>query len=164
MVAFVFWVVGVALAIVLGLVSHLTPVLYHLCVFFERHLVLMIERGTGRVLSVGGLVLASLLVWGGLGTLVGGLFLAPSFGIWALVVTGTIAAAWGGSVGYQVGMHNLVFTYRQPGVLPHHHPGYVGRAPGAPPSPWEGVSPEVWLHEGTVLGEAAEYEDTPRRT
>lgn len=160
MIGFVFWTLGMALAIVLGVVSHLTPVLYHLCVFFERHLVLMLERATGRSLSIGGLVFASLVVWGALGALLGGLFLSSSLGSWAILIPGTIAAAWGGSVGYQVGMHNLIFTYRQPGVLAHHHPGFIGRSPGPQASVWREAPTEAWFAEGTVLGEAAEYDDS----
>lgn len=159
MIGFVFWVVGVALAIVLGLVSHLTPVLYHLCVFFERYIFLLVERATGRSLSVGGLVFASLAVWGALGALLGGLFLASSLGGWALIIPGTIAAAWGGSVGYQVGMHNLVFTYRQPGALPHHHPGNISRQAQGQHTSWQNMSPSDLFTQGTVLGDAAAYGD-----
>jgi len=159
MIGFVFWTLGMALAIVLGVVSHLTPVLYHLCVFFERHIVFLAERATGRSLSIGGLVFASLVVWGALGALAGGLFLASSLGGWAILIPGTIAAAWGGSVGYQVGMHNLVFTYRQPGALPHHHPGNIGRHTRDRDVPWQDVPTGDWFAQGTVLGEAAEYDD-----
>lgn len=159
MINIVLWAVGAAFAIVLGLVSHIVPVLYHLCVFFERYLILMVQRATGRSLSVGGTVFASLLVWGALGALLGGLFLASSLGGWALLIPGTIAAAWGGSVGYQVGMHNLVLTYRQPGALPYHHPANIGRQAKGKQAPWQNVPSTNLLAQGIVLGDAAEDED-----
>lgn len=155
----VLWSLGTAFAIVLGLITHLVPMLYHLCVFFERHLVLSVERATRRSLSIGGLVFVSLLVWGALGALLGGVFLASSLGIWALIIPGTIAAAWGGSVGYQVGMHNLVFTYRQPGALPYHHPGNIGRQAQGRYTSWQNMSPSDLFAQGTVLGDVAAYGD-----
>lgn len=158
MIGVVFWIFGMALAIVLGLVAHMTPVIYHLCVFFERHLVLIIERSTGQSLSIGGLTLASLLAWGALGALVGGIFLSPIFGIWAVVVAGSIAACWGGSVGYQVGAQNLMLFYRRPGAVEHHRPGYIGRQAGVTPANWQQQHDDAF-GGGVILGEAQEQDD-----
>ena len=157
MIAFVFWAIGIALAIFLGLVTHLTPVIYHLCVFFERHLVLMVERSTGQRLSMGGLILISLLAWGALGALAGGILLSPIMGGWAVVAAGSIAAAWGGSVGYQVGAQNLMLFYRRPGAVEHHRPGYIGRQEAGQTN-WQQQADDRF-RDGIILGEAQEEDD-----
>lgn len=163
MFPFVIWVVGMAVAVLLGLAVHLTPVLYHLCVFFEWHLMRIVESATGRSLSMGGIILASLVAWGVLGALVGGILLGSSSGLLPVWFMGGIAAAWGGSVGYQVGAQNLIHYYRRPGSIDHQHPGYLGRQDnGAQPDRAQRPLDEV-LRDSVILGEAREQSDPNER-
>lgn len=159
MVGFAFWVVGVIVATALSLLVHVTPALFHISIFFERLIFGAAQRLVARPLAIGELTLVSGLAWAGGTALLGWVFLAGVVGSSsALLIAGSMGLVWGLSVGYQAAVQEVAHYLRQPGVLEHHRPGYLGSQAASNGSQAPSMSVDDLWHEGIILGEAREQQ------
>lgn len=125
----VFWVVGLAIAVVAAICVYATPALFHLCVYLQWHAVQIVQDLTHKRPSHGLLILISLVPWGGVGSLAGALLLGSWLGIGVVLVCGVVGALWGAAVGHQVALRTLMIEMRRPGFLSHQTPGATFRFP-----------------------------------
>ena len=163
MIGVVFWIVGIVLTIFVSVIVHVTPALFQICIFVERLIFGGAQRATARLLSIGELTLASALVWGLGGAVVGLVFLGPFIGVgWGALVLGSMGLVWGLSVGYQAAIQEIAHQLRRPGALPHQIPGYLGFAQEPQNGYPQEVSLEALFGSGVILGEAREQEHRQR--
>lgn len=158
MVDVALWFVGILLTAAFSVLVHVTPALFHVCIFFERLIFALVQRTTSRLVSIGELTLVSGFVWGMGGALIGMVFLSGVVGAaTGALALGSMGVVWGLSVGYQAAVQEVAHTLRRPGSLEHHRPGSLssGTDEVVQASPDFSTRDDSWL-EGIFLGEAQE--------
>lgn len=157
MVGVALWLVGIVLTAAFSVFVHVTPALFHVCIFFERLIFALVQRTTSRLVSIGELTLLSGVVWGVGGALLGMVFLSGMVGaMTGALALGSMGIVWGLSVGYQAAVQEVAHTLRQPGSLEYHRPGSLSSGfDVTEPTSFNPSADDSWL-EGIFLGEARE--------
>jgi hypothetical protein len=156
-VSAVIGLIGIVIVGALALVAQMIPAVFHLCIFIERFIFMLVSQVTNRLLSVGLLTGISALVWAIAAALVGTPFLSRYFGqgitLWLFLAGGM----WGLVIGYQAALLEYAHQLRRPGVLVEQRPGILP-PPGASGAPSQSKSLEELWSEGIILGEVSDSE------
>ena len=147
--------VGLLIVGLLAIIAQAIPAVFHLFVFFERFIFMLVSQITGRLVSIGLLSFISAGVWAIVALLIGSPLLSPYFGdgirVWLFLAGGL----WGLIIGYQAALLEYANQLRTPGMIIDERPGVL-----PPPSrtPGSGKSLEEMWSEGIILGESTDGE------
>ena len=149
--------VGIVIVGALALVAQTIPAVFHLCIFIERFIFMIVSQMTRRLLSVGMLTGISALVWAVAAALVGTPFLSRYFGqgitLWLFLAGGM----WGLVIGYQAALLEYAHQLRRPGVITEQRPGVLPSS-SVHSTQTGGKSLDELLREGVILGEVSDSE------